>query len=87
MQETTGLVFPCRFPIKIVGKNAESLTKLVQEIVSQHTTSEELLDWQQRLSKADTYFAITVTIQAHSQIQLDNLYRALSSAEGVIMVL
>jgi uncharacterized protein len=40
-----------------------------------------------RLSREGKYMSVTVTVEAHSQSQLDDIYRELSAHERVLMAL
>lgn len=84
---TTLLEFPCRFPIKAMGRNSEEFVRVVSEIILSRaelfvgeaiTTSP---------SKARNYLAITAVIEAQSQNQLDHIYQALTDCDLVFMAL
>jgi len=81
------LKFPCDFPIKAMGKSAVDFDALVVEIVRKHCP--DLLEGavKSRLSKAGNYISVTVTIQARSRSQLDNIYMDLTAHEKVLMAL
>jgi uncharacterized protein len=87
MNEPKGLEFPCRFPLKTIGKNNSDFESLVVEIVRRHV--QELKDDEitSRLSKDGKYVSITTTFTATSREQLDGLYAELSSHKQVMMVL
>ena len=87
MQEPKGLEFPCRFPLKTMGKNDSDFESFVVEIVRRHV--QELRDDEitSRLSKDGKYISITTTFTAISREQLDGLYTELSRHERVMMVL
>lgn len=82
-----GLEFPCRFPVKTIGKNTGNFEALVVEIVRRHVP--DLLDEEisSRLSRDGKYLSVTTTFIATSQEQLDDLYSELSRNESVMMVL
>lgn len=79
------LTFPCDFPIKIMGKNNSEFRTAVTEIVNIHYAEKH--QWDERASKDANYLAITVTVVAESQEQLDRLYQDLSMHELILMVL
>ncbi len=81
------LKFPCDFPLKVMGRAEVDFDTLVIGIVRKHveTLREEAV--QCRPSRAGNYLAVTVTIQAESQAQLDELYRELSAQPQILMVL
>ncbi len=84
---TTLLEFPCRFPIKAMGRNTEEFVRVVSDIILSQadlfageaiTTSP---------SKAGNYLALTAVIEAQSQAQLDKIYQALTDSNLVVMAL
>ena len=81
------LKFPCDFPLKIMGHASADFDVLVVEIVSRHVGEIAAEAIQRRPSSQGKYLAITITIQAESQDQLDALYRELSGHSRVLMVL
>lgn len=74
----TLLTFPCEFPLKAMGAEPERFASVVLDIVQrhigEHVTEQDLT---QRPSKNGTYLAVTVTFEAHSKQQIDDLYREL----------
>ena len=87
MTDDSPLQFPCDFPIKVMGKAAEDFDALVVSLVRRHVADLAEGAVQLRPSSGGRYVSVTVTIQATSREQLDNLYRELSAHERVLMVL
>lgn len=87
MSEETLLEFPCRFPIKAMGKADVEFDLLVLEIIQQHATAPEKTKMTSRPSANGKYLAVTVHIEATSKVQLDNIYRALSAHPLVLVAL
>ena len=89
MTETreSAIEFPCDFPIKVVGKSAQDFDTLVVEIVRRHAADLAEESGRVRACRGGTSVAMTVTVRAHSQQQLDALYTELSGHERVVMVL
>ena len=83
---TPGLEFPCRFPIKIMGHKHPEFAPTMVAVTRVHAPDFEEVDLVVRESSAGTYLAVTVTVQAQSQAQLDDLYRALTGHPMVKMV-
>ncbi|MBI5329846.1 MAG: DUF493 domain-containing protein [Betaproteobacteria bacterium] len=81
------LVFPCAFPIKVMGVNSDVFTQEIVEIVRIHAPDFAAESVQMRASAGGNYLAVTCTIRADSRSQLDDLYRALSAHPGVKVVL
>ena len=86
--EDTLFEFPCEFPIKVMGRNIPELEGIVLEIVSRHIDDElNEASVKKRDSGKGKFISITVTFEAQSKQQLDNLYRELHAHEHVLMLL
>lgn len=83
----TLLSFPCLFPIKIIGKSSEDFEGIVVGILNKHVPDLGEGAITLHYSSQAKYISMTATINAKSQEQLDNLYRALSSHPDIIMAL
>ncbi|MBJ90767.1 MAG: transcriptional regulator [Woeseia sp.] len=87
VSEETILKFPCQFPIKIMGRAnnkfrssaIETLEACVGKIAEDDITSS--------LSNKGKFTALTVTIEASSKRQLDDIYKALSANPDVLFLL
>ena len=85
--ESPVLKFPCDFPIKVMGHAADDFDALVVALVLKHVQVLREGAVLRRPSKQGKYLSVTVTIEAESQAQLDNVYRELSAHARVILVL
>ena len=83
----TLLDFPCDFPIKVMGKTSVEFEALVVTTIRPFVPDLGEGAVRTRPSKDGNYIAITVTITARSQNQLDDIYRALTALEETLMVL
>ncbi len=81
------LNFPEKFPIKIFGLDNDDYRLSVKEIIHSHVEEDHRLNWQENTSSKGNYLAITVTVMAQSQIQLDAIYMDLTSNPLVKMAL
>lgn len=81
------LEFPCRFPIKAMGRNQDGFETLVTEIVSRHADLCEGEAVRASASSQGTFLSVTVTIEARSREQLDDIYQDLSDNERVLMAI
>lgn len=83
----SALTFPCSFPIKVMGKAEDNFDTLVVTLVRRHFP--DLLEGavRTRLSRKGNYMSVTVTVEARNRLQLDEIYRELSSHERVLMAL
>jgi putative lipoic acid-binding regulatory protein len=81
------LEFPCRFPIKAMGRQSEEFESLVTHIVSTH--AELWPDEPVRVvpSKAGNFVSVTAVIEARSQRQLDAIYQDLTECAHVLVAL
>jgi putative lipoic acid-binding regulatory protein len=73
------LEFPCDFPLKIMGANVADFAQTIAEVVRIHAPEFDAATMSMRASKAGNYLALTCTVRATSQAQLDALYRALTA--------
>lgn len=85
--EESRLVFPCEFPIKIMGKNHHGFHQAVIEILKKHLNDFEDTKINEVESKQKNYCSITVVVNATSQDHLDGIYYELTACEWVIMAL
>lgn len=79
--------FPCEFAVKVMGKTHADFEACVHAIFSSHVPDFNEKQVRVRPSGKGNYSAITVTIQAQSREQLDNIYIELSAHELVLMAL
>lgn len=87
MSDESVIEFPCKFPIKVMGKSSGEFEPLALDIIRRHAPdiSEDAIT--SRASKDGNYVSITVTIQASSRAQLDVIYRELTGHPQVLMAL
>ncbi len=83
----TLLKFPCDFPIKIMGARVDEFAQAVVEVVLRHAPDFDARLVEMRPSRKGNYLALTCTIRAVSQPQLDALYRELTAHPLVKVVL
>jgi uncharacterized protein len=81
------LQFPCRFPIKAMGRADCDVEAIVVEIVRRHAPGFEAAAVRVRASSGGKWVAVTVTIEAQSRAQLDAIYRDLSAHDSVVWAL
>ena len=86
-EDDTIMKFPCQFPIKVMGKISDDFDVIVGDIIKKHAPelSDDLI--KSRTSKEGNYIAVTVTIEAVSREQLDNIYLDLTKHKKVLMAL
>ncbi len=79
--------YPSRFPIKVMGAKVEGFVHAVTSIARQFDPEFDAATVELRDSRAGNYLGITITINATSRDQLDELYRTLSTHPMVKVVL
>ena len=79
--------FPCDFPIKIMGRCDCELEILVVEVINRHVSDLAENAVTTRPSGKGNFISVTVTINATSREQLDNIYLELTAREEVLMAL
>jgi putative lipoic acid-binding regulatory protein len=85
--ESSLLEFPCRFPIKAMGRQSTDFEAIVSGIVSRHAslcTDEPI---RSTPSQAGNFVSVTAVIQARSKEQLDAIYQELTNCEQILMAL
>jgi hypothetical protein len=86
-QEETLLEFPCKFPVKAMGRNDDGFEALVMAIIFTHA---EMYSGEQVTSNASgggKFISVTVPIEALSKVQLDQIYQDLTDCERVLIAL
>lgn len=81
------LKFPCQFPVKAMGRTGPELEIAIMEIFGRHVPDIPQGAVKFVASKKGNYTSITVTINAQSKQQLDDIYRDLSACEHVLYAL
>lgn len=87
MNDDTLLEFPCHFPIKIMGRESVAFHALARSLVEKHTGPLNDNAIYSALSRKGHFVSITITINAHSQQQLDDIYHEVTSNDDVLMAL
>jgi hypothetical protein len=79
--------FPCRFQIKVMGRQSEGFDTLVSKVVSRHLDGAVILNVSARESSGASYVSVSCTIEATSRQQLDAIYFDLNSESDVLVTL
>ncbi len=85
-QETL-LEFPCEFPVKVMGRDADDFEQRVTAIILSHAQQYAGTEITINRSGGGKFIGVTVTIEAHSKDQLDRMYQELSDCEHVLVTL
>ena len=81
------LSFPCEFPIKAMGKAESDFDTLVVGLIRKHSPDLHESAVKSRQSNGGRFVSVTVTIQAQSREQLDNIYMDLTAEKRILMAL
>ncbi len=81
------LEFPCRFPIKAMGRFSSDFESIISEIITRQASLWPDEPIRSRPSGAGNFVSVTATIEAKSQDQLDAIYQELTDCEQVLMAL
>jgi putative lipoic acid-binding regulatory protein len=81
------LEFPCEFPVKMMGRETPEFHVTARTLVEKHTGPIPDDAIQSALSRNGRFVSITVTINAESKQQLDDIYRELTAHDDVLMAL
>ena len=81
------LEFPCRFPIKAMGRNSEDFESVVESIVLAHAELWPKEELSVMPSREGNFVSVTAVIEARSQQQLDAIYQDLTDCDQVMMAL
>jgi uncharacterized protein len=79
--------YPCAFPIKVMGENVDGFVHAITLIARSFDPTFDASNIELRDSKGGKYLGVTITVQATSRAQLDELYRTLSTHPMVKVVL
>jgi putative lipoic acid-binding regulatory protein len=81
------IIYPCAFPIKVMGQKADGFVHALIHIALQFDPQFDASTIELRESKGGKYLGVTLTINATSRAQLDEIYRTLSTHPMVKVVL
>lgn len=79
--------FPCSFAIKAMGLAEDDFDALVVSLVRQHVADLNEAAVSTKPSAGGKYISVTVTFEAESREQLDNIYRSVTAHDRVLMAL
>lgn len=85
--EETLLEFPCRFPIKVMGRQNTGFEKTVMSIIGKHAELWPDEPIRRNPSSAGKFVSVTAVVTATSKKQLDSIYQELTDCDEVLMSL
>ncbi len=83
----TMLEFPCEFPIKMMGRDEPSFHDAARQIIEKHAGVLDDDAYRKAMSRDANFVSLTVTINATSQKQLDDIYQDLSAHDEILVAL
>jgi len=81
------LVFPCEFPLKVIGINDDDFGSFAVEVVQRHVPDLDEHSIYLTKSGGGKYLSVSCMFVAQSREQVDDLYRELTASERVKWVL
>ena len=81
------LEFPCKFPIKAMGRKEGGFEALVTKLILEHAEIYADEKTTVNASGGGNFISVTVTIEATSKAQLDCIYQSLTDCEQVLVAL
>ena len=87
MSDESLLTYPCSFPIKMMGRDTPEFRETARALVEKHTGPINETAINNALSRNGNFVSITITVDAQSQEQLDDIYRDVSSHDDILMAL
>jgi putative lipoic acid-binding regulatory protein len=86
-REESLLTFPCDFPIKVMGRDDARFRETAISLIETHTGKLPDDAISTSSSRKGNFLSITVTINAKSQQQLDDIYQSLTDHEDILVAL
>ncbi len=86
-EQETLLEFPCKFPVKAMGRSEDGFETLVTTLILSHAEIYAGEPVTTNASGAGNFISVTVTIEALSKAQLDSIYQDLTDCEQVLVAL
>jgi putative lipoic acid-binding regulatory protein len=86
-QRETLIEYPCDFDIKAMGETSAEFDATVMRIIGEHVEEIREGALTTKQSSGGKFTSVTVTVYVTSQLQVDTIYRALSSHDLVKYIL
>tara|TARA_B100000959_G_scaffold27851_1_gene26786 strand:+ start:8945 stop:9220 length:276 start_codon:yes stop_codon:yes gene_type:complete len=79
--------FPCKFPIKVLGKDCKRFYKSVSLVMHSHSQNFSEEKVKKNKSKKGKYISLTCIVDVNNQNELDEIYIDLSQNQNILFVL
>lgn len=86
-QRETLIEYPCDFDIKAMGETSAEFDAIVVSIIREHVEDIREGALMTKQSSGGKFTSVTVTVYVTSQLQVDTIYKALSSHDLVKYIL
>jgi hypothetical protein len=86
-EQETLLEFPCKFPVKAMGRSEDGFEVLVTKLILSHAEIIAGEPVTTNASGSGNFISVTVTIEALSKDQLDRIYQDLTDCKQVLVAL
>ena len=80
-------IYPCQFPIKVIGENHEELENVIIKVMSSFSEVIDPGEMTVNYSKNQKYVSLTFKIVAKSREYLEQIYSELNAQKEVKMVM
>ncbi len=80
---TPELNFPCEYPIKVIGQDAEDFFEFVVALVTRHAPEVMPHEFSVNRSSGGKYASVSVTIIAQSREQVNALYKEMGEHKRI----
>lgn len=87
VEDASPLEFPCRYPIKAMGRADDKIEQIVWNIVTRHAPDTTKETVSMRPSRNGRFLSITVSIIATDRAQLDAVYGELQAHPAILAAL
>ncbi|MGB2833059.1 MAG: DUF493 domain-containing protein [Methylotenera sp.] len=71
--------FPCDFPIKVMGETQDNFAQTIIELIQTKQPTFNASKIEMRASSGGKYISLTCTVYVNSQVELDDIYRIIST--------
>ena len=80
-------IYPCQFPVKVIGENTENLEKVIIKVMASFGEVIHPAEMSIKHSKDEKYLSITFHMVAKSREHIEQVYSELHAQKEVKMVL
>jgi uncharacterized protein len=86
-KDTAEPIYPCQFPIKVIGENTEQLKEIIIKVMSSFGEIIHPDEISVKPSKNEKYLSMTFKIVAKDREYIEKIYSELNAQKEVKMVL